>query len=131
MQRTLLFLVISFSLGCNKTQPVSHKNITNSWKLVQVLESNKDITFERNPNNNRRMELLMDGTYHTEGKPEPPDRGTWTLDTTKKDILFLDSDAGPGSDSKWNLWFQEDTLYCRGNEMLYQNIITKWVVEKP
>ena len=87
--------------------------IIGKWKMVTVLEGNQDITPVLNPDDDRWIEFLQDGTFKSGGGPHGQNSGTFKVDN-EAGTLHLDSNAGEDDDSNWKLQFREDLLYMRG-----------------
>lgn len=81
--------------------------------MVTVLEGNQDITPIHNPDNDRWIEFRKDGTFSSGGGPQGANSGSYQVDN-HANTLFLDSDAGDGDDSNWQLQFRDHLLYMRG-----------------
>jgi len=120
---TLIFiltfiLVISFS--CSNRNSFSEK-ISGKWMMVKVLELSEDVTNNHNPGNNRWISFIAepdtpDSWRFESGTGEDRENtGKWFYNT-KENVLFLDSDAGEGDDSYWEVSFKADSMYWKGRK---------------
>lgn len=119
----LTVLILCFSCGEPKPTP---EVIIGKWALVDIKDGDIDINHERNPKGDRIMEFYKDGTYFTSGSGTADRTGKWSLDTAKN-ILRLDSDAGPGDDTRWTVELKNDTFYTRGKKPMIRTVLAKWV----
>lgn len=120
---TFFLLLLKFTSCSDKT--VEEKLIGN-WKLVEIYDGKKYISQERNPKNHILVEFKIDGTYFTTGAPYAPKTGKWFYKPINK-VLFMDSDAGSGDDTKWSLEFKNDTIEFRGKSPFIKTVLAKWV----
>jgi len=125
-----IFFCLLLFFGCNKRptedeKPIEEK-IIGKWKMVEIYDGKKDISKERNPKGDRVLEFKKDSIYHSSGRPFAPRSGYWHFNETKE-ILFMDSEAGPGDDSKWVVSFKNDTFLFHGKSPFIRTVYAKWV----
>lgn len=104
---SLSFIVIAFAVT------IPEKQLIGKWKMVKVVEGDKDITAKLNPDSNRWIELHDDHTFESDGTPYGRNTGNYIFDQ-KQMTLSLDSDAGDDDDSSWRVSFKQDTLVWKG-----------------
>ena len=91
--------------------------------MVTVMEGNQDITPTLNPENDRWIEFVRDGTFESGNGQGINNTGTYTVDNEAR-TLHLDSEAGEGDDSNWKLQFRDDLLLMRGIGSTRQEMTT-------
>lgn len=129
MKRVFYFIFCSILIySCNRNKSISEELI-GKWHLVDIKDGDIDINKERNPKGDRIIEFNKDGTYFSSGAGTADRSGKWNLDTVKN-ILSLDSDAGPGDDTRWTIELKDDTFYTRGKKPMISTVTAKWVKSK-
>lgn len=116
----ILLVVISLAVSCLRETSFSQK-ISGKWKMVKVLELNKDVTENHNPNNDRWISFKADpdsltgGTFKSGTGEETENTGKWYFNE-KINELHLDSDIGEEDDSYWEVSFTVDTMFWKGRK---------------
>lgn len=105
-----LLPLLFFAFACSSKSPGP---ITGKWDMIAIRIYNEDASPELNPMNDRWISFAEGGTFTSGSGDEQENAGTYQFDLTDND-LHLDSDAGPGDDSDWQLTFRGDTLLMRG-----------------
>lgn len=101
MTRYLFFgLLLAASLFACQESSITSDQLINKWNMGAIIQNEKDVSAQHNPNHNRWIELQADGTFISDGDPYGRNTGKWTFDQKTKE-LFLDSDVGEGDDSYW------------------------------
>ncbi len=83
----------------------SKEKILGKWDIHRVFRSEKNVTKENDPSNNRYITFNADGTFESGGDPYGINTGIYTL--SENGTLFIDSDAGEGDDSMWVISFDK------------------------
>lgn len=89
------------------------EKIIGKWKMEQVLEGDRDITKDLNPEGDRWIAFKTNGTFASGGGPYGANTGKYSIDD-KTETLFLDSNAGEDDDSNWKFTFEGDKLIMSG-----------------
>ena len=104
-----LFLLM---IACN---PKVSQKISGTWQMQKVYDNSSDVTEEHNPARDRWITFLSDGSFQSGGEPYGNNGGKWTYDD-ETNVLYLDSDAGEGDDSYWNLKLNQQEMVWSGTK---------------
>ncbi|MGK0388734.1 MAG: hypothetical protein ACI94Y_001466, partial [Maribacter sp.] len=124
---TLYLLFFSFSavIFSSCATAIERKDLIKKWKMTKFLQQNQEVSKHFNPNGDRWIQFLDEGTYVAEGGPFPATSGTFTLEDN---ILHLKSDEGPNEDVNWVIVIKKDKMFfkrlpsesLRGTEIHYE-----------
>ncbi|MEL6356369.1 MAG: hypothetical protein AAFQ37_05475 [Bacteroidota bacterium] len=109
---TLAILLVLVFTSCSKTNDLASQ-LTGKWNMVRVVINGESADQMLNPDGNRWLAFQPTGNFTSGSGKERENGGTYELDPTKAEV-FLDSDAGEGDDSRWQVSFSGDTLFMRG-----------------
>ena len=93
----LLFCLVFLLNSCTQT-----RKIVGTWKMQKVYDNSIDVTDQHNPEKDRWITFLSDGSFQSGGQPHGQNGGIWSYNKIES-LLYLDSDAGKGDDSYWKL----------------------------
>ncbi len=93
-------------------RPDLSEQITGRWEMEQVLRNGNDVTAEHDPDDDRFIVIIADGTFRSGGH-FGENTGRWSIDTDTGE-LFIDSDAGENDDSYWFISFDDDVMTWTG-----------------
>lgn len=107
-----LAVILAVLTACAPTANLKDQ-ISGKWDMIGVRIFNEDASPMLNPMNNRWISFASNGSFASGSGDKQENAGSYTLNEVEA-RLDLDSDAGPGDDSSWQLIFQNDTLLMRG-----------------
>lgn len=103
------FLLFLFT-ACSSSIP---KQLNGTWLMESVYDNSNNVTAQHNPEQNRWITFLENGSFISGGQPYGDNKGKWMYATSER-VLFLDSDAGEGDDSYWVIQLKKDTMNWTG-----------------
>ena len=113
----LISIVLSFSiLSCSRDTSLRGR-IEGKWKITKVLDRSEDVTKNHDPGGNRWIKFVSDdevlnGGYFESGRDNKKENtGQWSI---KGFEMFIDSDAGDGDDSYWQVIIKDDEMHWIG-----------------
>ena len=113
----LISIVLSFSiLSCSRDTSLRGR-IEGKWKITKVLDRSEDVTKNHDPGGNRWIKFVSDdevlnGGYFESGRDNKKENtGQWSI---KGFEIFIDSDAGDGDDSYWQVIIKDDEMHWIG-----------------
>lgn len=92
----LLFLLPA----CVGVRTPVHTDLAGQWRMVSAERDGRDLSAQANPDGDRTIALLPDGSFVATGGADGGNRGTWRYLANAQRIV-LDSDLGPDGDSAW------------------------------
>lgn len=105
-----LSLLLFIQTSC-KNKPVAEQ-IEGKWLMIEVLQYDRDVTAEHNPNSDRWIRFYGDKTFKSDGTPFGENHGTWYLKSGDR-VLYINSSVD-NDDSEWNLTFSADRMQWTG-----------------
>lgn len=103
----LLSAVLLTSCGAKK-----QKQLVGKWNMTKVYNDGVDVSSEHNPQNDRWVTFAEDGSFQSGGTPYGENMGTWSFN--EAGFLFLNSDAGEGDDSYWEVTIDKGRMTWTG-----------------
>lgn len=104
------FILVSF---ISFSQNDDEARLAGTWLMDKVIQRENDVSEQHNPEGDRYIIFNKDGTFESGGAPYGKNTGKYYFDVSKK-RLMLDSDAGEGDDSMWEVKFEEGRMFWKG-----------------
>jgi hypothetical protein len=111
--RSLIAATLMATLYSCAPAPSNSDALLGKWNMIGVKIYEQDAAPQLNPTGDRWLDFTADGTFSSGSGSAVENGGTYTF-RPETGALSLDSDAGPGDDSTWNVTFRSDTLFMRG-----------------
>ncbi len=126
---TLVMVILLLMIGSSSCSAQKKSPLWGKWSMHQVWQHGENVTKQHNPQQDRWIEFSQNGTFRSNGTPYGPNSGGYHIESDG--TLFIDSDAGPDDDSRWNYSFKEGHMtwtgvgseFAKGFVIIYQRIL--------